>query len=173
MLPRANVHIHTLCLVGITELCRVTFWPVFALLVCTASKVWIKASIITWPHCTTVWNTHWCLSQIVTAKFSIHDSTTASHTHTLRFTASNKNRRLIFLESDLFKSNISYPPDNRINTWWALIFCAGLFSSCSNMPSMKNTFVTWLLPSKTGQGRAVNLLQLFVLLAWHKTLYEC
>lgn len=39
---------------------------------------------------------------------------------------------------------ITFPPDRRINTWWGFIFSAGLFSSTPNMPSLKNTFVTWL-----------------------------
>lgn len=60
----------------------------------------------------------------------------------------------------LFKSNISYPLRSIINTRWPFFFCAALSSSCSNMHPMEK-YICYP-PSKTDEGQAVNLLQLFV-----------
>lgn len=60
----------------------------------------------------------------------------------------------------LFKSNISYPLHSIINTRWPFFFCATLSSLCSNMHPMEK-YICYP-PSKTDEGQAVNLLQLFV-----------
>lgn len=97
----------------------------------------------------------------------------ASHAF-LCFVQKKPSSLFVFREWSFFKSNISYPPDKRINSWWAFIFSTGLFSSCSNMPSVKKDICSpALLLFTTAEGRAVNLLQPFFLLPWHGPLCQC